>query len=165
MIERRIVWTGVLGAAAAVAVAQEAVKEKDAGHVMFTPAQVTWGPAPAALPPGATAAMLIGNPSQTGAFTLRLKVPAGYKIPPHFHPTTEHVTVLSGTFSMGMGDAWDAKALHDLAAGGFSVMPAETRHFAYSKDGATIQVHGMGPFTLIYVNPADDPRKAAPPAN
>jgi hypothetical protein len=88
-------------------------------------------------------------------------MPAGYKIAPHWHPTTEHVTVLSGVFSMGTGDTYDANALHHLPAGGISIMNAETRHFAFTKDGAVIQVHGNGPFTLTYVNAADDPRTPA----
>jgi hypothetical protein len=162
MIERRIVMAVVLGAAAAVAIAQEGIKEKDAGHVMFTPAQITWGDPPPALPKGAQVAVLSGDPTKNGPFTIRAKFPPGYKVMPHWHPTAENLTVVSGVFSMGMGDAFDPKALHAMPAGGFSMMPAEMRHFAYTKGGATIQVHGMGPFTLTYVNAADDPRNSAP---
>jgi len=90
-------------------------------------------------------------------------MPAGYKIAPHWHPTDEHVTVLSGTFSLGMGETFDAKAAKPLAPGGYALLPAEMRHFAWTKGGATVQVHGMGPFVLNYVNPADDPSRSAPP--
>ena len=155
-----IVCAAVLAACVSVAVAQEA-KPAAPAHKMIAADQIVWGPAPPALPRGASGAVLAGNPAEAGPFTLRLKVPAGYKIAPHWHPTTEHVTVLSGVFSMGTGDAYDGKALHDMSAGDMSIMTAETRHFAYSKDGAIIQVHGNGPFTLMYVNPADDPRKPA----
>lgn len=87
-------------------------------------------------------------------------MPAGYKIAPHWHPTDEHVTVLSGTFALGMGEKFDPTALKDLSSGGYGLMPAQMRHFAMAKTAATIQVHGIGPFALSYVNPADDPRTA-----
>ena len=131
---------------------------------MLSPAQLTWGDAPPALPKGAQLAVLSGNPGETGPFVVRLRMPAGYKIPAHWHPTDEHVTVVEGTFSMGMGDKLDAKATTDLPAGGYARMPAEHRHFAWTKDGATVQVHGLGPFAITYVNPADDPRGAPAPA-
>jgi mannose-6-phosphate isomerase-like protein (cupin superfamily) len=160
MIERRLILTVVLGAAATVAAAQE--PQKDTGHVMVTPDKVTWVDAPPQFPKGAKIAFLVGHPTKEGPFTLRLQFPAGYKLMPHFHPTTEHVTVLAGSVAMGRGDTFDIAAAHPLSAGGFSVMPAGMHHYVYSKDGATIQAHGIGPFTVTYVNPADDPRRAAP---
>ena len=159
MIRRSVFLAAALSAVAAIAGAQ-GTKPAAPAHVMMNNAELVWGAASPALPKGASGVVIAGNPAETGPFTLRLKVPAGYKIAPHWHPTTEHVTVLSGVFSMGTGDSYDAGKLHDLAVGGISVMPAETRHFAYSKDGAIVQVHGNGPFTLTYVNPADDPRNA-----
>jgi quercetin dioxygenase-like cupin family protein len=131
-------------------------------HVMSDPAQQQWGPAPPVLNKGAQFAVLSGNPGAQGPFVIRLQMPAGYKIAPHWHPTDEHVTVISGTFSLGMGDRFDESAAKALPAGGYALLPAEMRHFAWTKDGATVQVHGMGPFVLNYVNPADDPSKAAP---
>jgi hypothetical protein len=86
-------------------------------------------------------------------------MPKGYKIAPHWHPTDEHVTVISGTFALGMGEKFDNAALKSLSAGGYGLMPAEMRHFAMAKSAATVQVHGVGPFALNYVNPADDPSK------
>ena len=143
-----------------------ATNSAHAAHVMTAPDQITWGACPPFLPMGAQCATLEGDPSIANAlFTIRSKLPDGYVFAPHTHPTDEHVTVLAGTFSMGTGDAFDMKAVHDMPAGSFAVMPAEMRHFAYTKDGATIQIHGMGPFVLNYVNPKDDPRTAAPVAN
>lgn len=125
---------------------------------MFAPKDVTWGPAPPFLPPGAQAAILEGDPSQAGPYTLRLTVPDGYKIPPHTHPTVEHVTVISGEFHLAMGDKFDASKGMALPAGGFAALPAEMSHYAWSKGKSVIQVHGVGPFTITYVDPADDPR-------
>jgi quercetin dioxygenase-like cupin family protein len=129
-------------------------------HVMVEGASVQWGLAPPMLNKGAQIAVLSGNPGQAGPFVIRLQMPAGYKIAPHWHPTDEHVTVLSGTFSLGQGDTFDPKATKSLSPGGYALLPAEMRHFAWTKDGATVQVHGTGPFVVNYVNPADDPSKA-----
>lgn len=103
-----------------------------------------------------------GDPGKVGPFAVRLKMPAGYKIAPHWHPTDEHVTVLSGTLALGMGERFDKAAMKDLPAGAYGLLPAEMRHFAMAKTAAIVQVHGTGPFVLTYVNPADDPSKAAP---
>jgi hypothetical protein len=92
-------------------------------------------------------------------------MPAGYTIKPHWHPTDENVTVLSGTFSLGMGEKFDKATMKDLPAGGFALLPAEMRHYAVAKTAAVVQVHGQGPFALTYVNPADDPSKRAPATN
>jgi quercetin dioxygenase-like cupin family protein len=89
-------------------------------------------------------------------------MPAGYRIAPHWHPTDEHVTVLFGTFALGMGDEFDKATMKDLPAGGYALLPAEMHHYALAKTEATVQVHGMGPFALTYVNPGDDPSKRAP---
>jgi quercetin dioxygenase-like cupin family protein len=104
-------------------------------------------------------AVVSGDPGKPELFAIRVQLPSGYKIAPHWHPTDEHVTVLSGTFSLGMGEKFDQAALKDLPAGGYASMPAEMRHFATTKGATTIQVDGMGPFAVNYVNPADDPSK------
>ena len=127
-------------------------------HILVKAADIRWVNAPPALPAGAKVAVLEGDPSKPGPFTMRIMVPAKYRIPPHHHPADEHVTVLSGNFSMGMGGTFDEKALTKLPAGGFAMMRAGTPHFAWSKDGAVIQLHGIGPWGLTYVNPQDDPR-------
>lgn len=122
---------------------------------------VKWGPPPPALPPGAKMAVLAGDPAAAGLVTVRLKMPAGYKVPPHWHPTDEHVTVLSGSVLLGMGDKLDEAAAKTLTAGGYVVAPANMHHFALTKTGAVIQIHLNGPFGITYVNPADDPSKKA----
>lgn len=131
------------------------------GHAMFSPGDLTWSNGPASLPPGTQVAVLKGNPAEEGIFTIRLKLPANYRIPPHWHPAFEHVTVIEGTFSMGLGEKFDEAILHEMKAGGFATMAPGTRHFATSKTGGVIQLHGMGPWQIYYVNPSDDPRRAA----
>jgi quercetin dioxygenase-like cupin family protein len=145
----------------AVSVSAAWSQKPASSHVMATPASLTWGEGPPALPKGAQFTVLSGDPGKNVPFAIRLKMPAGYKIAPHWHPTDEHVTVISGTFTMGMGDKVDAKATRDLAAGSYALMPAEERHYAWTKQGATVQVHGVGPFAITYVNPSDDPRSTA----
>ena len=127
-------------------------------HVMVAPATIKWGDSPPGLPAGAKAAVVAGDPSQPGPFVLRAQVPAGYRVPPHWHPTAENLTVLSGTVALGMGEKYDELGLTNLAAGGFATLPADMRHFFLARTAATIQVHGMGPFAINYVNAADDPR-------
>jgi ketosteroid isomerase-like protein/quercetin dioxygenase-like cupin family protein len=128
-------------------------------HVMAAPSDLKWGDAPPSLPPGAKMAVVSGDPSQAVPFVIRAQMPAGYRIPPHWHPTDEHVTVLSGTVALGMGETFDQAALKNVPTGGYFVAPAETRHFFAARTAATIQVHGMGPFAINYVNPADDPSR------
>jgi quercetin dioxygenase-like cupin family protein len=96
-------------------------------------------------------------------FVVRLKMPAGYKINRHFHPTDENVTVISGTFAVAMGDAFAAAGMKTLPAGGFALLPAQMHHYAMAKVPTVVQVHAVGPFALTYVNPADDPSKRAAP--
>jgi quercetin dioxygenase-like cupin family protein len=119
---------------------------------------VQWGPAPAIFPAGAQMAVMHGDPGAAGElFTVRLRFPNGYVIPAHWHPTDENVTVISGTFLVGMGDRFDAHALTPLRAGGFITAPANMNHFAMARGRTEVQVHAIGPFALTYVNPADDP--------
>ena len=129
-------------------------------HVMYSAADLKWGDAPASLPAGAKAAVLSGDPGKPGPFTIRLQMPAGYKVPAHTHPTEERITVISGTAQFGMGPKFDDAAAHDLTAGGFVVMPVGMQHFAGSKAGCVLQVESTGPFVINYVNPTDDPRGA-----
>jgi hypothetical protein len=158
---------GLLAAAlvAGVAVAQDAKKADEAkkpDHIVVTPLSVAWSPGPPDLPKGLMMSVIQGDPGQAAPFTLRAKLPAGYKVAPHFHPADENVTVLSGTFAVGMGDKFDAAALKDLPVGAFASMPAEMHHFAMAKTACILQIHGVGPFKIVYVNPADDPSQAAP---
>lgn len=145
-----------LALSAGVAVAQ------GAPHVIVLPNQVTWTPAPPSFPAGAKAAVLEGDPKQAGPFTMRISFPDGYRISPHFHPAAERVTVIQGTMRVGMGDKFDASALTPLPAGAYLAMQPGTRHFAQAKGKTIVQINGIGPWKLTYVNPADDPRKATP---
>jgi uncharacterized RmlC-like cupin family protein len=129
--------------------------------IVSSPKEVKWGPAPPILPKGAMMAVMAGDPGAAGLVSVRLKMPAGYKIPAHWHPTDEQVTVLSGTLAIGMGDKLDETKGVTLRAGGFGVAPAHMNHYAWTKTGAVIQINLMGPFALTYVNAADDPTKAA----
>ncbi len=129
-------------------------------HVVLNPADLKWGDAPPGLPPGAKLAVLAGDPNKKGLFTVRLQTPAGYKVPPHTHPTSEHITVISGTFNIGTGDKFDEAAGKEMGAGGYMVMPPGMKHYAWTPAETIIQVQGMGPFVIKYVNPADDPRNA-----
>ena len=143
---------------------QERASTDQAGrnHVVVTPDEVKWGPSPPSLPPGSQMAVLEGDPTKSGApFTLRAKLPDGFRVPPHWHPTDEHITVLAGTFGVGLGEKLDQAKGHELTAGSFAKMPKEVRHFAWAKGETVIQVHGVGPFAITYVNPADDPRRKA----
>jgi quercetin dioxygenase-like cupin family protein len=124
--------------------------------------EVKWGVPPPVFPSGAKFAVIAGDPAATGLVTVRFDMPAGYAIAPHFHPTDEHVTVLKGTLSLGMGDVVDKAHALTLSPGGYVVAMANMHHYAYTKTGATVQVHMQGPFAITYVNPADDPSKKRP---
>lgn len=137
-------------------------QQAHSSHVMINADDAKWGPAPPALPPGAQLAVLDGDPSKAGTlFTIRAKLPDGYKIPPHWHPTDENVTVIKGTFVMGLGEKINEAAAQELRAGGFARMPQGVRHYAWAKGETVVQVHAIGPFEVNYVNPADDPRHQA----
>jgi hypothetical protein len=128
-------------------------------HIITTLADAQWGPAPPMLPPGAQIAVLAGDPTKAGPYTVRLKFPANYKVPAHSHPTDENVAVISGEFFIGMGDKLDRKAGTALGMGGYALMPAHHNHFAYTTGEATILLYGIGPVEFKYVNPSDDPRR------
>jgi quercetin dioxygenase-like cupin family protein len=158
----RYMLAAILFLSAGVAAAQ-GNPQTAAGHaIVVPPDQVTWGPAPTVLPAGAKLAVLEGNPNEGGPFTMRLLVPDRYRIPPHYHPFVEHVTVVKGTFRVGMGEKYDASALVDLPTGTFAALEPGTRHFAEAKGETILQLHGIGPWSLVYVNPADDPSRGAP---
>ena len=127
-------------------------------HVTMPASAVKWGDAPPGLPAGARAAVVSGDPSQAQPYVLRAQLPANYRIPPHWHPTMENITVLSGTVALGMGETFEESKMQDLPVGSFASVPADMRHFFMAKTASTIQVHGMGPFGITYVNAADDPR-------
>ena len=131
---------------------------KHMDHIMVSPDTIKWMDGPPFFMPGMKLAVIEGDPSGTGMYTIRGKFPKKYKIMPHYHPTDEHVTVLKGKFYMGVGDKIDESKASALPEGGYANMMANTHHYAYTKKPCIVQVHGMGPFTITYINPADDPR-------
>jgi quercetin dioxygenase-like cupin family protein len=132
----------------------------DTKHVVVRPDAIKWGPAPPSLPPGFQMVVLVGDPSKPGVpYVLRAKLPDGYRVPLHWHPNDENVTVLQGTLLVGKGEKLDPSKVEELPAGSFWHMPKAMRHFAIAKGETITQTHGIGPFDVHYVNPADDPRK------
>ena len=129
-----------------------------AGHVMASPADLKWLDVPS-LPAGAKIAVIEGQLSDPVPFTFRLKFPANYKIPAHSHPAIERVTVIYGTLNLGMGDVLDETKTSPLPVGSIAIMPPKTNHFGWTKEETVVQLHGVGPWAVTYVNPADDPRK------
>jgi hypothetical protein len=128
-------------------------------HVLVPADKVQWGPAPPQLPAGAQISVLEGNPAEPGAVTLRLKFPADYSIPPHWHSMAERVTVLSGALHVGMGDRLDRHASQTLEPGGFVSLPAKMHHFAWTTTPTVVQISLEGPFDIFYINPTEDPQK------
>jgi quercetin dioxygenase-like cupin family protein len=115
--------------------------------------------APAAYAKGAEFAVLKGDPTKEGVYVVRLKVPAGFRIAAHTHPNDENVTVLSGTFNIGTGAKLDETKGESIKTGGYSFVAKGMQHYAWFPEDTVIQLHGMGPQGITYVNPADDPRK------
>jgi hypothetical protein len=136
--------------------AQSSSHERNA----FTPDSIPWGPAPPFLRPGAQLAVLEGDPSaSSGDYTVRLKMPNGYRIAPHWHPQRENVTVISGTFKLGMGDVFNKNKMAAFPAGSFAFLDPDMHHYAMACGEVVVQVHGMSPLQFNYVNPQDDPSK------
>ncbi len=137
-------------------VAQPSSAEKNA----FTPDSIQWGPPPPFVQAGAQLAVLEGNPlASSGDYTIRLKMPAGYRIAPHWHPKRENVTVISGTFKVGMGDRFDESKMMGFPAGSFAYLDPEMHHYAMASSDVVVQIHGMSPVQFNYINPEDDPSK------
>ena len=128
-------------------------------HVMLVPGALKWQPFPPG-GPGAKLAVLSGDPEKSGPFVIRIRQPAGGKTPPHWHPVDEHVTVVKGTMFLGMGEKLRKRGAREFPAGSYLMLPAKAPHFAWvgRKGEGIVQVHGTGPFQIVFVNPADDPR-------
>ncbi len=129
------------------------------GASLHPPEGIRWKDGPPSLPPGAKFAVLEGDPSKNGPFVFRVKVPDGYAIPPHTHPRPERVTVISGTFHIGMGEKPDKGKARPMRAGTYGTWPAGMKHFVWVKGETVVQFHGDGPWEIEYVDPRDDPRK------
>ena len=134
-------------------------QDQMAGHAM-RPDQLKWMSAPPILPKGAQISVLSGDSEKTGPFTIRLKTPAGYRIPAHSHPTAERVTIISGDFHFGMGDKLDEAKAEKLSSGSFVDLPANMNHYALTSTETVVQIDSEGPLAIKYVNPADDPSKS-----
>jgi quercetin dioxygenase-like cupin family protein len=146
----------LIGGFCAVAV-PEAHAQHSGGHIILQPSQMTWADLPAL--PGVKIAVIEGPLTEAVPIMFRLKFPANYKVMPHRHPGIEHITVISGTLNIGMGDTFDASKTHALTPGSVAVMPPGTNHFVWTSEETIGQVHSIGPWSVTYVNPADDPRK------
>jgi hypothetical protein len=133
-------------------------EEHGDGITLNHPNKIVWKPAPSSLPKGAQIAILEGDPAKEGPFVFRVKAPDGYVIPPHTHPKMERVTVISGTFNIGMGKRFDRSATQAMPAGTYGYWEPEMAHFVWIKGETIAQFHGMGPWMIEYVNPKDDPR-------
>src|SRR5436305_1344858 len=147
--------------AMALSLVRSSAEERQAADMRhYSPTTIEWKTGPAALPPGARMAVLEGDPTKEGPFVVRFQFPAGYHIAPHTHPKTERVTVISGTLYLASGEALDRNSAKSLPAGSFGFWPAGMKHTAWSEGETIIQLHGIGPWQINYVNPADDPRNA-----
>src|SRR5260370_28566580 len=136
--------------------AQSGSHEKNA----FTPDTIPWGPAPPFVPAGAQLAVLEGNPcASSGDYTVRLKMPPGYRIAPHWHPQRENVTLISGTLKVGMGDTFDKNKMTAFPAGTFAFLDPDIPPAAMASGEVVVQVHGISPLQFNYVNPQDDPSR------
>jgi quercetin dioxygenase-like cupin family protein len=131
-----------------------------AAQAQMNPAELKWGPAPPGLPPGAKVAVLSGDPGKDGMFTIRIRFPAGYTVPPHHHPSDEMVTLIQGQFALGMGDKLDRSKMKKLVPGGYAVAAKDMNHYVTSPTGGIVQITSNGPFKITYANPKDDPRGA-----
>lgn len=163
---KRDVAAAAMGAAilAALALGATAQPAKESAHVIVSPQDIRWGPAPAALPAGAQTAVLYGDPAKEGPFAVRMKIPKYYFIPPHTHPEAEVVTILSGKFNLGMGPKIERRAATSLGAGGFVALPAGVAHYVFSDEETILQINATGPWGIDYVDPKDDPRLNIAPA-
>jgi quercetin dioxygenase-like cupin family protein len=157
-----VVFSLVLMAGAPKAQDKAAVGIVDKGpeqHLIYRDGEIKWKDGPASLEPGAQFAVLEGNPGKPEVFTMRLKMPDGFRIEPHWHPGVERVTVISGTFRMGFAKEFDKEATKPLEAGSYASFPPGMPHFAIAEGETVIQLTSVGPWEINYINPKDDPRK------
>jgi quercetin dioxygenase-like cupin family protein len=160
LMKKILILGSFIFAAAIVALTAQEKTGTTTEHKVVAPNDLKWGDAPAGLPPGAKLAVLDGDPGKPGPFIVRLKAPAGYKVPPHTHPTDERLTVISGSFKIGMGDKFDEASMQEMGPGSFVALSMGMKHFATSTTESIVQINSEGPFQINYVNPNDDPRNA-----
>jgi hypothetical protein len=138
-------------------VAAASAKSSGVKKNAFTPGEMQWGDGPPFIQAGAKMAVLDGNPMGDEVYTLRLKLPDGYKVAPHWHPKREEVTVISGTLNVGMGDKFDAAKMKPFPAGSFAYLDPDMHHYVQTKGATELQIHGRGPVKFNYIDPKDDP--------
>jgi quercetin dioxygenase-like cupin family protein len=163
-MSRTVVVSAVLALGTVIVLAMQprapfAAEHELEGILLFPPAEIKWQDGPPSLPKGAKFAVLEGDPSKEGPFVFRVKAPDGYRIPPHTHPKTERVTVIAGTFNIGMGDKFNDQATRPMPTGTYGFWEAGMKHFVWVTGETIVQFHGMGPWQIKYVNPDDDPRQ------
>ena len=150
--------SGLLGAVAMFSTAT-LLHAAEPHHTVVPAESVQWGPAPPSLPPGAQAAVLMGSPAKEGPFVIRLKFPAGFIVPPHRHSKDEFVTVIAGKFAIGSGETLEREGLKALPPASFVHLPAGMPHYAWAEAESVVQINGVGPFDVTYIDPKDDPRQ------
>jgi quercetin dioxygenase-like cupin family protein len=159
-MKRNMYLTLVIGGLLSVAGLTFAAQVTSHESHVLTPDTIPWGPAPPFVAPGAQLAVVEGNPAaSSGDYTVRVKMPDGYRIAPHWHPLRENVTVISGTFKVGMGDFFETNKMTALPAGSFAFLDPDMHHYAMASGEVVVQIHGMAPLQFNYVNPLDDPSR------
>jgi len=126
-------------------------------HTLVTPAEIQWRPAPAVLPAGAQGAVLYGDPNNEGLFSMRFKLPKGYRVPPHTLSKAGLFTVISGTFRIGMGEKADPSKAKAMPAGSFIALAPGTPHFVSVDEETVVQLNNIGPWVITYIDPKEDP--------
>jgi quercetin dioxygenase-like cupin family protein len=138
----------------------EVASAQAGAHVMVAAEDLEWRPAPAKLPAGAQIARVAGDPSKPGEpYVFRAKLPDGFRVPPHWHPEDENVTVIQGIMVLGFGERVDSASMRELPAGSFVTLPKEEPHYNRMEGETVLQFHGIGPYDIVYVNPEDDPSR------
>ena len=155
-----LVLSGGLIAGSAMPQAPPQQPTKDSHMSLTSPDGLKWRQ----IRPGNEMAVVFGDPTKAGElYAVRFRFADGFKVPAHWHPQDEHATVLQGTLLLGMGKKWDAEQLTTtMTAGTYIFVPKEMPHFALAKGETILQAHGIGPFQIIYANPADDPKNQRP---
>lgn len=126
---------------------------------LVTPAEIRWGTGPAILPAGAQAAVLYGDPTKDGLFSMRFKLPKGYRVPPHTLSKAGLFTVIAGALRIGMGEKADPDKARAMTAGSFIALAPGTPHFVSADAETVVQLNNIGPWVITYIDPKDDPRR------
>jgi hypothetical protein len=157
---KQITWTVILGTLTVTtpSISAQSGGHTEGSHIMLSPGDLKWVDVPS-LPPGAKLAVIEGPLNEAVPFTFRLRLPANYQIPAHWHTAVERVTVISGTVNMGIGDKLERSKTKALGPGSMAIMQPKTNHFLWTKEETVVQLNGTGPWVITYVSPADDPRK------